>query len=169
MVLRRVESRGALETAHRVKGVIGQVFRYAVATGRAQRDQTADLKGALKPYRKKHFPAITDPVEVGRLLRSIDDYSGSLIVRCAFKLSPLVMLRPNELSGAEWKEIDLEAATWTIPVARMKAKKAIKEENATTHIIPLSRQAVEVFKEIQPLTCRFQHVFTQRRSKYRLE
>ena len=165
MVLRRIESRGALETAHRVRQVIGQVFRYAVATGRAQRDQTADLKGALKPYRKKHFPAITDPVEVGRLLRTIDDYSGSLIVRCAFKLSPLVMLRPSELSGAEWKEIDLENETWAIPVARMKARKAIKEENATSHIIPLSKQAIEVFREIQPLTGRFQHVFTGARNR----
>ncbi len=165
MVLRRIESRGALETAHRVKGVIGQIFRYAVATGRAQRDQTSDLKGALKPYRKKHFPAITDPVEVGRLLRVIDDYSGSQVVRCAFKLSPLVMLRPKELSGAEWCEVDLVAATWTIPVARMKAKNAIKEENATSHIIPLSKQAVEVFKEIKPLTGRFEHVFTGARNR----
>lgn len=98
MVLRRVESRGALETAHRVKQLIGQVFRYGVATGRAVRDQTADLKGALKPYRKKHFPAITDPKEIGQLLRVIDDYSGSFVVRCAFKLSPLVMLCPRRLS-----------------------------------------------------------------------
>ena len=128
MVLKRVEARGALETAHRVKQLIGQVFKYAVATGRATRDQTADLKGALKPYRQKHHPAITDPVEVGHLLRVIDDYKGSLVVRCAFKLSPLVMLRPSELAGAEWSEIDFDNAMWTIPVKRMKARQAIKDE-----------------------------------------
>ncbi len=165
MILRRVESRGALETAHRVRQVIGQVFRYAVSTGRAQRDQTADLRGALKPYRQKHFAALTDPKDIGRLLRAIDDYSGSLVVQCAFKLSPLVMLRPTELSGAEWKEIDIDNATWTIPIARMKAKRADKEENATSHIVPLSRQAIEVLNEIRPLTGRFEHVFTGARNR----
>ncbi|MCK5917877.1 MAG: tyrosine-type recombinase/integrase [Cocleimonas sp.] len=165
MLLRRVESRGAFETAHRVKQLIGQVFRYAVATGRAQRDQTADLKGALKPYRKKHFPAITDPIEFGHLLRVIEEYRGSLVVRCAFKLSPLVMLRPNELAGAKWSEIDFNTATWTIPVKRMKAKKYIKEENATSHIVPLSKQAIVILREIELLTGRFEHVFTGARNR----
>ncbi len=165
MLLRRVESRGALETAHRVKQLIGQVFRYAVATGRAQRDQTADLKDALKPYRKKHFPAITDPVEFGHLLRVIEEYHGSLVVRCAFKLSPLVMLRPSELAGAKWCEIDFNTATWTIPVKRMKAKKHIKEENATSHIVPLSKQAIIILREIELLTGRFEHVFTGARNR----
>jgi integrase len=165
IVLRRIESRGALETAHRTRQVIGQIFRYAVAIGKAKRDQTADLKSALRPYRKKHFPAITDPIEVGHLLRVIDDYAGSIIVRCAFKLSPLVMLRPNELSNAEWREIDFDNATWTIPVARMKARKYIKEENATVHIVPLSIQAIQVLKEIYQLTGHFEHVFTSARNR----
>lgn len=139
LVLRRVEARGALDLAHRIKQILGQIFRYAIATGRAHRDPTADLKGALKPRKKKHFPAITDPVEFGHLLRVIEEYHGSLIVRCAFRLSPLVMLRPSELAGAKWSEIDFESETWTIPVKRMKALTAIKIENATSHVIPLSR------------------------------
>ena len=165
MVLRRVESRGALETAHRIKQLIGQVFRYGVATGRAVRDQTADLKGALKPYRKKHFPAISSPKEIGQLLRVIDNYAGSFVVRCAFKLSPLVMLRPSELAGAEWSEIDFENKLWTIPVKRMKARQIIKDENASVHQVPLSKQAIDVLLEIYPLTGRFQHVFTGARDR----
>jgi integrase len=165
MILRRIEERGALETAHRVMQSIGQVFKYGVATGRAKRDQTADLKGALPSYRKKHFPALTDPKDVGHLLRVIDAYKGSLIVRCAFRLTPLVMLRPAELAGAEWSEIDFDTAVWTIPIARMKALKAIKDENSINHIIPLSRQAITILKEIQPLTGRFQHVFTGARCR----
>jgi len=132
--MRRVQARGALESAHRVRQVCGQVFRYAVATGRATRDQTADLKGAIPSHRKKHFAAIKDRNELADLLRAIDNYKGTFIVRCALKLSPLVMLRPGELRQAEWKEIDFDTATWTIPVKRMKALKATKEENETNHI-----------------------------------
>ncbi len=167
VVLRRIESRGALETAHRVKQLIGQVFRYAVVTGRASRDQTADLKGALQPFRKKQFPAITDPVEIGHLLRVIDNYKGSLIVRCAFRLSPLVMLRPSELAGARWEEIDFNNALWTIPIKRMKARQIIKDENTTVHQVPLSRQAIAILKEIQPLTGNFVHVFTGARDRHK--
>ena len=101
IVLNRIVARGAIETAHRTMQLIGQVFRYGVATGRAERDKTIDLKGALPSYRTKHFPAITDPKDLGHLLRVIDDYRGSLVIRCAFRLSPLVMLRPSELAGAE--------------------------------------------------------------------
>ena len=165
ILLRRIKARGALETAHRVLQSIGQVFRYGVATGRVQRNQTADLKGALPPYRKRHFPVITTPKEIGHLMRVIDDYRGSLVVRCAFRLSPLVMLRPSELAGAEWSEIDFHTRTWTIPVARMKGSKAVKEDNLTAHIVPLSRQAIAILKEIQPLTGRFQHVFTGARNR----
>lgn len=165
IVLNRIVSRGAVETAHRVKQTIGQVFRYGVATGRAERDKTIDLKGALPVYRKKHFPAITDPKELGHLLRVIDDYRGSLVIRCAFKLSPLVMLRPSELAGAEWSEIDFDAEMWTIPVARMKGSKAVKEDNLTTHVIPLSRQAIAILKEIEPFSGRFQHIFTGARNR----
>ena len=165
LVLRRIEARGACDLTYRVKQVLGQVFRYAIATGRADRDPTADLKGALKPYRKKHFPAITDPIEFGHLLRVIEEYRGSLIVRCAFRLSPLVMLRPSELAGAEWSEVDFESETWTIPVKRMKALTAIKLENATSHIIPLSKQAIAILREIEPMTGRFVHVFTGARNR----
>lgn len=165
MVLRRIESRGALETAHRTRQTIGQVFRYGVATGRAVRDQTADLKGALPAYRKKHFPAITDPKEIGQLMRVIDDYTGTFIVKCAFRLSPLVMLRPSELAGAKWREIDFDSQTWAIPMERMKAKKAVKEENQGVHVVPLSSQAVGILREVQPLTGNFEHVFTGMRDR----
>jgi len=166
-VMRRVQARGALESAHRVRQVVGQVFRYAVATGRATRDQTGDLRGAIPSHRKKHFAAIKDADELADLLKAIDHYKGTFIVRCALKISPLVMLRPGELRQAEWSEIDLETATWTIPVKRMKALKATKEENETNHVVPLSRQAVEVFKEIYPLTGKWDFVFPGARSRKR--
>lgn len=166
-VMRRVQARGALESAHRVRQVCGQVFKYAVATGRAKRDQTADIKGALPSHRKKHFSAIKKPEELAVLLHAIDQYKGTFVVRCALRLSPLVMLRPGEFRQAEWSEIDLEQAVWTIPVKRMKALKATKESNETTHIVPLSMQAVEILKDIEPLTGRFQHVFTGARSRTR--
>lgn len=166
-VMRRVQARGALESAHRVRQVCGQVFKYAVATGRAKRDQTADIKGALPSHRKKHFAAIKDPEELGQLLSAIDNYQGTFVVRCALKLSPLVMLRPGELRHAEWSEIDLEQATWTIPVKRMKSLKATKENNDTIHIVSLSTQAIKILKDIKPLTGRFQYIFTGARSRTR--
>ena len=104
-MLRRIESRGALETAHRVRTICGQVFRYAVATGRAERDPSADLKGALPPYKKGHLAAVTDPKEVAPLLRAIDGYQGSFVVKSALLLAPLVFVRPGELRQAEWAEI----------------------------------------------------------------
>ena len=165
IVLNKIVSRGAVETAHRTMQLIGQVFRYGVATGRAERDKTIDLKGALPSYRTKHFPAITDSKELGHLLRVIDDYRGSLVIRCAFKLSPLVMLRPSELAGAEWSEIDFHNRLWTIPAKRMKLTRAAKEENLYSHVVPLSNQAIEIFREIQPLTGRFEHVFTGQRNR----
>lgn len=166
-VMKRVKARGALESAHRVRHVVGQVFRYAVATGRTSRDQTGDLKGAIPSHRKKHFAAIKDADELAVLLKAIDNYKGTFVVRCALKLSPLVMLRPGELRQAEWREIDLDMATWTIPVRRMKSLKATKEENETTHIVPLSNQAVKILKDIQPLTGRFHYVFPGARSRAR--
>jgi integrase len=143
-VLRRIESRGALDTAHRVSAICGQVFRYAIATGRAQRDPSADLKGALPPHRGKHLAAITDPVKIGKLMRDIDGYTGTFIVRCAFRLSPLVFLRPIELSRAEWAEIDLHKAEWRIPAGKMKMK--------ALHIVSLPTQAVAILRELHPLT-----------------
>lgn len=145
-VLRRIEARGALETAHRAMQNCGQVFRYAVATGRAERDPTGDLRGALPVPKKKHLASITDPKRVGGLLRAIEGYNGSLPTKTALRLAPLVFVRPGELRQAQWDEFDLEKAEWRIPAERMKMKEQ--------HIVPLSRQAIEVLRELQPLTDR---------------
>ena len=139
-VLRRVEDRGALETAHRIKSICGQIFRYAVATGRAERDPAADLKGALPPANKSHLAAITNPEKVKELLNAIDGFDGSFVVKSALKLAPLVFVRPGELRQAEWSEINLEIAEWSIPAARMKTK--------VSHLVPLSTQAIEILKEL---------------------
>ncbi len=148
--IRRIESRGALETAHRALACCGQVFRYAVATGRAERDPTGDLRGALPPVKKdKHFAAITDPKKVGELMRDIDGYQGSFIVKCAFKLSPLLFVRPGELRKMEWTDVDLDSAEWVYFVTKTE----------TNHIVPLAQQAVEILREIQPLTGRGKYVF----------
>ena len=148
--IRRIEARGALETAHRALACCGQVFRYAVSTGRAERDPTGDLRGALPPVKKdKHFAAITDPKKVGELMRDIDGYSGSYIVKSAFKLSPLLFVRPGELRKMEWKDLNLGAAEWCYFITKTE----------TQHIVPLARQAVEVLREIQPLTGRGKYVF----------
>lgn len=149
--LRRIEARGALDSAHRAKQIAGQVFRYAIATGRADRDPAADLRGALTPVSKKHYPAITEAAEVGPLLRAIDAYKGSLIVRCALKLAPLLFVRPGELRRAEWGEIDLDAGEWRIPAAKMKMRREF--------IVPLAAQAVAILRELQPLTGYGQYVF----------
>ena len=117
--IRRIESRGALETAHRALANCGQVFRYAVATGRAQRDPSGDLRGALPPVKRdKHFAAITDPQKVGELMRDIDGYQGSFIVKCGFKLSPLLFVRPGELRKMEWADVNLDAAEWVYFVTK---------------------------------------------------
>ncbi len=150
-VLRRIEAKGALETAHRVKQVCGQVFRYAIATGRAERDPSGDLRGAIPPASGKHMATITDPKEIGGLLRSIDDYRGNIVTRCALQLAPLVFVRPGELRQAEWSEFDLEMAEWRIPAEKMKA--------GAVHIVPLSRQALGILREIHPLTGHGRYVF----------
>jgi len=155
-VLRRIEERGAVETAHRASQNCGQVFRYAVATGRADRDPSGDLRGAIPPTKQTHHASITDPKEIGALLRSINAYEGGLIVRCALKLAPIVFVRPGELRRAEWKEIDWDNSEWIIPAERMKMREK--------HIVPLSHQALEVFWEIQPLTGEGQYVFPSPRT-----
>ena len=155
-VLHMIEARGTVETAHRVKQICGQVFRYAVATGRAERDPSADLRGALAPAKSKHMASIIDPKGVAGLLRAIDEYQGSVVTACALKLAPLVFVRPGELRHAEWEEIDLEAAEWRIPAAKMKMK--------SPHIVPLSRQAVAVLREIQPVTGNGRYVFPSQRT-----
>jgi integrase len=158
-VLRRVESRGALESAHRIRTIAGQVFRYAVATGRAERDPSGDLRGALPQPGEKHLAAITDPKEVAPLLRAIDGYPGHFVTRCALQLAPLFFVRPGELRHAEWAEIDLDAATWTIPGHKMKGK--------VSHIVPLCHQAVEILTELKKLTGGGQYVFPSLRSNAR--
>jgi integrase len=145
-VLRRVESRGALETAHRAMQNCGQVFRYAVATGRAERDPTGDLRGALPVPKEKHHASMIDPKRIGELLRAIDAYEGFFATKCALRFAPLVFVRPGELRKAQWPEIDLDKAEWRIPAARMKMREQ--------HIVPLSLQAVAVLRELEPLTNR---------------
>ncbi len=164
-VLRRVESRGALETAHRVRSLCGQVFLYAVATGRAERNVAADLKGALPPVHVTHHAAITEPAEVAELLRAIDGFKGTFVVKSALLLSPLVFLRPGELRHAEWSEFDLEAADWIIPVERLKLRKIDKiARKGQKHLVPLSTQAVDILRELQPLTGNGRYVFPGMRS-----
>jgi integrase len=167
-VLQRIESRGAAETARRMKIVCGQVFRYAVATGRAKRDQTADLKGALKPVISRHMAALTDPKEVAPLLRAIDDYKGSFVVKCALQLAALFFVRPGELRAAQWSEIDLDTAEWNIPIERMKLPLKTKQERkGQSHLVPLSNQAIAILKELQPLTGHSRYVFPGHRSPLR--
>lgn len=158
-VLRRVESRGALDTAHRLRNDCSRVFRYAIATGRADRDPGADLRGALPPVKNNHFAAPTDPKDVAPLLRAIDDYQGSFIVQCALKLAPLFFVRPGELRQAEWAEIDLDAAEWNIPASRMKMKEP--------HIVPLSKQALDILQDLKALTGHSKYVFPCHRSPLR--
>jgi integrase len=155
-VIRRIESRGAVETARRDLQKCGEIFRYALATGRAERDIAADLRGAIAPPKKRHFASIHEPKEIGELLRAIDGYQGSPVTRCALQLAPLTFVRPGELRHAEWTEIDLEAGEWRIPAARMKMREK--------HIVPLSRQALEVLHELQPLTDGGRYVFPGARS-----
>ena len=163
-VLRRIETRGAIETAHRCKSIAGQVFRYAISTGRAERDVAADLTGALQEVIPQHHSAITDPKELAQLLRDIDQYKGHLITRAALAIAPLVFQRPGELRFAEWSEIDLDTATWSIPIERMKLKKTKKVDRAgEKHFVPLSRQAVEILQMIHPLTGRGKLVFPSAR------
>jgi len=154
--LRRIESRGALDTAHRVRTIASQVFRYAVATGRAERNPATDLIGALPPTIDKHLPSLTDPKEVAPLLRAMDGYQGSFVVQCALRLAPLFFVRPGELRHAEWSEIDIEEALWNIPAQKMKMKIA--------HIVPLCKQAIEILKELKPLTGASKYVFPSGRS-----
>jgi integrase len=150
-LLRRVESRGAIETTHRVQQNCGQVFRYAVATSRAESDPSRDLRGALTPWKPQHYATLTEPREVGRVLHDIESYEGSFVTKCAMKLSPMLFVRPGELRRAEWSEIDLEKAEWRIPATKMKGR--------VMHIVPLAKQAVRVLAELKPLTDRSAWVF----------
>jgi integrase len=150
-VLRRAEARGVNETAHRARALAGRVLRFAVVTGRASHDVSADLKEALAPVKSKNFAAILEPAKVGELLRAIDGFDGYPTTKLALKLAPLVFVRPGELRGAEWSEIDLDGAEWRIPGARMKL--------GEQHIVPLSRQVVAILRELQPLSRGSRYVF----------
>lgn len=150
-VLKRLERRGVRDTAHRVRAVCGRVFRYAIATGRAKRDISADLKGALAPKGTESYAAITEPARVGQLMRAIADYDGQRTTHAALRLAPYVFVRPGELRGAEWCEFDLDNAEWRIPAERMKMREQ--------HIVPLSRQAVAILEELQPVTSDGRYVF----------
>ena len=157
--LQRIERRGAIETAHRAMQNTSQIFRYAIATGRAKYNPAADLTGALAPTIKTSFPTITDPTKIAELLRAIDGYQGTLATQCALKLAPLVFVRPGELRQAEWGEVDLENALWVIPAARMKMREK--------HVVPLSRQAIAILSELKPLTGNGRYVFPGARSNGR--
>lgn len=155
--VQKMEARGAIDTAHRVKQICGQVFRHAVAAGLVERDVTADLKGALSAVPRSHFAAITEPKQAGALMRAIFDYNGFPAAVAALKLAPLVFVRPGELRAAEWSEIDLDAAEWRLPASKMKMK--------VEHLVPLSVQAVEILRTLQPITGEGKYVFPSLRSK----
>ncbi len=150
-ILRPMEKRGVVYSAHKVKTVISQVLRYAIACGKIERDVTSDLRGALKPIKRKHRAALTKPHEIGQLLRSINNYEGTAVVKAALQLHPLVATRPGELRHMEWCEIDFESATWEIPSGKMKMK--------NPHIVPLSKQAITILKTLQLLTGDGRYVF----------
>jgi integrase len=152
--LRRLEERGTIETAHRTLQVTSQVFRYAVATGRADRDITQDLRGALPPAKTKHFAAITDPKQAAELLRAIDGYQGSFIALCALKLAPLMFVRPGELRAAKWQDFDLEAKEWRYFVSKTEVQ----------HIVPLSKQATAILDGLKPLTGHLPYLFPSERT-----
>ncbi|PTR14514.1 MULTISPECIES: tyrosine-type recombinase/integrase [unclassified Nitrosospira] len=154
-VLRRTESRGALDTAHRVKQNCGQVFRYAVATGRAERDPSQDLRSAIPPAKKNHFASITDPVQVGELLRAIQAFRGTFVVQTALRLAPLLFVRPGELRRAEWKDFDLDKAEWRYFVTKTK----------TEHSVPLADRAVAMLRDLYALTGHGHYVFPGRDPK----
>jgi integrase len=155
-VVRKVEARGAIDTAHRLKQLCGQVFRYAVVTGLAERDVTVDLREALVTKTQKHHAAITEPKQVGDLMRSIFAYTGHPCTVAALKLTPLVFVRPGELRTMEWAELDLDGEEWRIPGSKMKMK--------VEHVVPLCTQAVELLRSVQPITGHGRYVFPSLRT-----
>ncbi|MEO8804134.1 MAG: integrase arm-type DNA-binding domain-containing protein [Rudaea sp.] len=154
-VLRRIESRGAVETAHRAHQNCGQIFRYAIATGRATANPAPALRGSLTPWKPQHYPAITDPDQIGNLLRAIDAFTGTFTVACALKLAPMLFVRPGELRQAEWVGFDLDAGEWRYHVTKTDAD----------HIVPLSSQAVAILRELWPLTGSSRFVFPGMRDR----
>ena len=155
--LRKLEKRGVIETAHRARTLAGQVFRYAIATGRAKYNPAADLAGALELPKVQHFASITEPAKVGELLRTVQGYGGSPVTVAALRLAPLVFVRPGELRQARWADIDLDASEWRF----------IASKTGTPHIVPLSLQAVAILRDLHPLTGRSEYVFPGVRSARR--
>lgn len=147
--LRRTEGKGAIETAHRIRRIAGEVMRYGIATGKCERDLSADLKGALAPMVVRHMPAVTDPKPLAELLRAMDAYLGGAVVRCALRLAPLVFVRPGELRAARWADIDLDAGVWSYTISKTK----------TPHIVPLCTQAVAMLRELLPVSGHSEYVF----------
>lgn len=167
-VLRRVAGKGYLDTAHRVRGELSAVFRYAIATGRATQDPAAALKDALPQPQEEHFAGITDPGQFGALLRAIDGYIGDETTRQCLRATALLFQRPSEVRAMRWAELDLDAGSWRIPPARQKVSRA-KKENVRTpdHVVPLPLQAVAILRELQPLTGRWEYVFASHRDRRR--
>ena len=153
--LRRIEARGAIDTAHRALQNCSQVFRYAISTGRAERDVAADLRGALVPVKSKNLASITEPKAIGVLLRDIDEYTGNPIIRLALRMAAYVFVRPGELRRAEWVEVDLAGAEWRIPAAKMKMRQA--------HTVPLASQVISILQELQQYTGRSRYLFPSMR------
>ena len=156
--LRKVEKKGILSTASDLQSMAGQVFRYGIQTGRCEVNPAADLKGALTPHVAKHFAAILDPIEVGDLLRAIDGYTGRTATVAALKLSALFFQRPGNIRAMQWDWIDLDQKMLTIPAKQMKSKKREKE-NSRPHLVPLATQAVEILRNLHPLTGHGRYVF----------
>lgn len=152
--LRKIEARGAVETAHRTRAAAGLVFRYAIATGRAENNPALSLVGALSPTKTTHFSSMTEPEEVAKLLKAIYGYQGSPIVSAALKLSALLFVRPGELRAARWSDIDLQAGEWRYTTSKTH----------TAHIVPLARQAIEVLDEVRPYSRRSEYVLPSIRS-----
>ena len=150
-VARRIENRGHVDTAHRAIQLAGQIMRFAVAEGLVRRDPTGDLRGALIPVESTHMPSVTDPLRVGEILRMFDAFTGSFQVQCALKLAPLVFTRPGELRKAKWSHINLDEALWSIPAEEMKMREP--------HLVPLSKQAIEILNDMKPYSWHLEHVF----------
>ncbi|PIZ03484.1 MAG: integrase [Gammaproteobacteria bacterium CG_4_10_14_0_8_um_filter_38_16] len=155
-VLTKIEDRGAIDTAHRAHQNCNQIFRYAIATGKTKHNIAADLQGALTPVKQIHYSSIKNPIAIGELLRSINNYQGHFPTKCALQLAPLLFVRPGELRHAEWSEINFETREWKIPAKKMKMR--------VEHIVPLSTQAISIFKELRQLTRDGQYVFPSVRS-----
>jgi integrase len=158
-VLCRIESRGAVETAHRALQNCGQIFKYAVQTCRVTQDITSSLRGALQPVKQKHHASITEPKAIGALLRALDSYQGHIVTKCALRIAPLVFVRPGELRQAEWSEICFNTNEWHIPTEKMKMREK--------HIVPLSQQAITILQELIPLTGDGKYVFPSIRTSTR--